>query len=68
MFENQRVITSGISQKLSLAGQNKIWDELEVRKIKDPNLDYLQVFRVAGHEIWVIDDGTATTMLFPDEY
>lgn len=68
MFESQRLITRGIEEKLSPFLQEKIWRELEERKQKNPGLDYLQVFKIAGLEIWIIDDGFATTMLLPEEY
>lgn len=68
MFEKQRLVTCGVLDRLSPAIQEKIWKELEERKQENPDLDYLQVFRIAGLEVWVIDDGMATTMLFPEEY
>jgi hypothetical protein len=68
VFETQRVLTRGIAENLSAYQIERIWQQLESRKRKNSNLDYLQVFSLAGQEIWVIDDGNATTMLFPSEY
>lgn len=68
MFENQKLLTKGIAENLTASQITKTWKELETRKQKNLKLDHLQVFKNAGQEIWIIDDGNATTMLLPDEY
>jgi len=68
MFTSQRVVTCGVMEKFSVEQQEQIWFELEARQRNDPNLDYLQVFHINQAEVWVIDDGNATTMLLPSEY
>lgn len=68
MFENQKLLTKGIAENLTASQIARIWQELEARRQKNPKLDYLQVFKNAGLEIWIIDDGSATTMLLPEEY
>ena len=94
-FKNQRYITKGVSDRVSLLLQLFMWqciDELDVPK------DYLQVFKLSIAEgkqkiehiqeepeykreyllntdtpifigkIFVIDDGTHSTMLLAEEY
>ena len=46
MFQNERYITSGIANELSLVLQATLWqliDEMDV-----PEKDYLQVFKLSG--------------------
>lgn len=68
MFDNEKLVSCGVMDKLSPEIQEKIWNELESRKTKNSALNHLQVFNITGFEIWVIDDGWATTMLLPEEY
>ena len=95
MFENQRYITRGVSERVSLPLQVFMWqciEELDVPK------DYLQVFELSAEngkqkikhiqeepefkreyllitdtpvlvsKIFVIDDGSHSTMLLAEEY
>ena len=67
MFDTARVVSDLVSEKLTKGQIALIWEGLEFRRdtIQDPGP--LQVFWLAGDEIWVYDDGKITTMLLPNE-
>jgi hypothetical protein len=66
MQENKKV-TSEVSEKLTMGQIEKIWQQVEAKKEHDPNPLSLQVFWLAGVEVWVINEGGITTMMFPNE-
>ncbi|TRZ48540.1 hypothetical protein D4Q80_03710 [bacterium] len=60
-------ITDRVSEKLTMGQIEKIWQQVDAKKERDPNPLSLQVFWFAGVEVWVIDEGGITTMMFPNE-
>ena len=60
-------ITDQVSEKLTMGQIEKIWQQVDAKKEHDPNFLSLQVFWFAGVEVWVIDEGGITTMMFPNE-
>jgi len=60
-------VTNEISEKLTMGQIERIWQQVDVRKERDPNPLSLQVFWFAGVEVWVVDEGGITTMMFPNE-
>ena len=67
MFDTARVVTDLVKERLTEGQIAIVWESLEFRRdtIQDPGP--LQVFWLAGCEIWVYDDGKITTMLLPNE-
>ena len=67
MFDTARVVSDLVLEKLTKGQIALIWEGLEFRRdtIRDPGP--LQVFWLAGDEIWVYDNGRLTTMLLPNE-
>ena len=45
----------------------RVWQQVDSRKEYDPNPLSLQVFWFAGVEVWVVNEGGITTMMFPNE-
>ena len=94
-FKNQRYITKGVSEKVSLLLQLFMWECIDNLTVPE---DYLQVFKLSAEnskqkiehiqeepcykreyllqtdtpifigKIFVIDDGTHSTMLLAEEY
>ena len=60
-------VTSEVSGKLTIGQIEKVWQQVDARKQYDPNLLSLQVFWFAGVEVWVVNEGGVTTMMFPNE-
>ncbi len=60
-------VTSEVSEKLTMGQIERVWQQVDARKEHDPNLLSLQVFWFAGVEVWVVDEGGVTTMMFPNE-
>ena len=60
-------ITDQVSEKLTMGQIERIWQQVDARKEHDPNLLSLQVFWFAGVEVWVVNEGGITTMMFPNE-
>ena len=60
-------VTSEVSEKLTIGQIERVWQQVDVRKQYDPNSLSLQVFWFAGVEVWVVDEGDITTMMFPNE-
>ena len=60
-------ITDQVSEKLTMGQIEKIWQQVDARKEHDPNPLSLQVFWFAGVEVWVVNEGGVTTMMFPNE-
>ncbi len=67
MFDTARVVTDLVSERLTNGQINLVWKGFEFRQdtIQDPGP--LQVFWLAGCEIWVYDNGRITIMLLPNE-
>ena len=69
LFVNERVITRGVADELSDEEMMWVWHELRARqRLYGKYLSYLQVFYVRQKKVWVLDDGSVTTMLLPEEY
>lgn len=66
MLEFKKV-TDQVSERLTMGQIERIWQQVDARKEQDPNRLSLQVFWFAGVEVWVIDEGGITTMMFPNE-
>ena len=60
-------VTSEVSEKLTMGQIEKVWQQVDVKKEHDPNSLSLQVFWFAGVEVWVVNEGGVTTMMFPNE-
>ena len=67
MQEFKKVTTSEVTEKLTMGQIEKIWQEVDIRKEHDLNQLSVQVFWFAGVEVWVINEGDITTMMFPNE-
>jgi hypothetical protein len=66
------VATAHLFNEISLAGLREIWNEyVEWRKnVKDtlPEEEQLFVTTMNGDKIWLIEDGQAFTMMYPEDY
>jgi hypothetical protein len=66
------VATSHLSNAVSLAGLMDIWNEfVHWRKHIMPTLpeaDRLFHTTMDGKKVWVIEDGVAFTLMYPDDY
>ena len=60
-------VSNEVCEKLTMGQIERIWQQVEARKEHDPNQLSLQVFWFAGVEVWVIDEGGITTLMFPNE-
>jgi len=60
-------VTSEVSEKLTMGQIERIWQKIDLRKEQDSNPLSLQVFWFAGVEVWVVNEGDVTTMMFPNE-
>ena len=67
MQEPKKVITNEVTEKLTIGQIEKVWQQVDTRKERDPNPLSLQVFWFAGVEVWVVNEGDVTTMMFPNE-
>ena len=67
MQEPKKVTTSEVTEKLTMGQIERIWQQVDVRKENNSNFLSLQVFWFAGVEVWVVDEGGVTTMMFPNE-
>ena len=66
MLEPKKV-TDQVSERLTMGQIEKIWQQVDTRKEDDPNRLSLQVFWLAGVEVWVVNEGGVITMMFPEE-
>ncbi len=66
MLEPKKV-TDQVSERLTMGQIEKIWHQVDTRKEDDPNRLSLQVFWLAGVEVWVVNEGGVITMMFPNE-
>lgn len=66
------VVTSHLHAEVSLAGLMEIWNEyVEWRKCVCPTLpeeEQMFVTEMNGNKVWVIEDGQAFTLLYPEDY
>jgi hypothetical protein len=60
-------ITDQVTEKLTMGQIERIWQQVDVKKERDPNTFRLQVFWFAGVEVWVVNEGGVITMMFPNE-
>ena len=60
-------ITDQVSEKLTMGQIEKIWQEVDAKRKDDSSRLSLQVFWLAGQEVWVVNEGGTITMLFPNE-
>ena len=67
MRDPKKVTTNEVSEKLTIGQIEKIWQQVDAKKEHDPNQLSLQVFWFAGVEVWVVNEGDITTMMFPNE-
>lgn len=67
MQEIKKVITNEVTEKLTIGQIERIWQQVDAKKEDDPNRLSLQVFWLAGVEVWVVNEGDITTMMFPNE-
>ena len=59
------VATDHLFSEVSLAGLMEIWNEY-VQKRKPQDNPF--VTKMNGNEVWVIEDGQAFTLLYPEDY
>ena len=66
------VATAHLFNEVSLAGLLEIWNEyVEWRKNVMPTLpeaDQMFVTTMDGEKVWLLEDGAAFTMLYPEDY
>ncbi len=66
------VATTHLFNEISLAGLREIWNEyVEWRtNVKDtlPEEEQMFVTTMNGDKIWVMEDGQAFTMMYPEDY
>ena len=65
------VATDHLFNEISLAGLMEIWNEFVVWKRKtEPESPREEIFttQMNGEEIWLIEDGAAYTMMYPEDY
>ena len=60
-------VTNEVSEKLTMGQIERIWQQVDARKEDDSNRLSLQVFWLAGQEVWVVNEGGIITMMFPKE-
>ncbi len=66
------VATANLFSQVSLAGLLEIWNEFVAWRTnvmpKLPEADQLFATTMNGDKIWLLEDGAAFTILFPEEY
>ena len=67
MQEIKKVTSNEVSEKLTMGQIEKIWQQVDANKKDDPDRLSLQVFWLAGVEVWVVNEGGVITMMFPKE-
>ena len=67
MQEFKKVTTNEVTEKLTIGQIERVWQQVDAKKECDPNTLSLQVFWFAGVEVWVVNEGGVTTMMFPNE-
>ena len=67
MQEFKKVTTNEVTEKLTMGQIERVWQQVDAKKERDPNTLSLQVFWFAGVEVWVVTEGDITMMMFPNE-
>ncbi|MDD5518836.1 MAG: hypothetical protein PHV98_05750 [Candidatus Omnitrophica bacterium] len=67
MQEFKKITTSEVTEKLTMGQIERVWQQVDAKKERDPNTLSLQVFWFAGVEVWVVNEGGVITMMFPNE-
>ena len=67
MFNTSRVVSDKVKETFTNGQINLVWEMLEFRRDTMQDPERLQVFWLAGCEVWVYDDDKVTTMLLPNE-
>ena len=66
------VATAHLFNEVSLAGLFEIWNEFVAWRIHImptlPEAEQMFVTEMNGNKIWLIEDGSAFTMMYPDDY
>ncbi len=66
------VATAHLFSQVSLAGLLEIWNEYVVWRTNEmpklPEADQLFATTMNGDKIWLLEDGQAFTMLYPEDY
>ena len=66
------VATNHLSSEVSLAGLLEIWNEFVDwnKNVKDtlPEEEQLFVTTMNGDKVWLIEDGAAYTLMYPEDY
>lgn len=66
------VATAHLFNEVSLAGLREIWNEFAPwqKNIMPflPEEDQMFVTQMDGNDVWLIEDGDAFTMLYPEDY
>lgn len=60
-------ITDQVTEKLTMGQIEKIWQQVDAKRKDDSSRLSLQVFWLAGQEVWVVNEGGVITMMFPNE-
>ena len=66
-MEEIKKVTDQVSERLTMGQIERIWQQVDAKKKDDPNRLSLQVFWLAGVEIWVVNEGGLITMMFHNE-
>ena len=67
MLKDNKVTSSEVEEKLTVGQIEKIWQQVDAKKEHDPNPLKVQVFWLAGVEVWVVEEDGIATMMFPNE-
>jgi len=66
------VVTEHLFSEVSLAGLLEIWNEFVYwrRNVKDtlPEEEQMFVTKMNGDKVWLIEDGAAFTLMYPEDY
>jgi len=60
-------VTDQVSERLTMGQIERIWQQVDTKKKDDSDRLSLQVFWLAGVEVWVVNEGGVITMMFPNE-
>lgn len=62
------VATAHVMEGISLAGIMEIWNEYVTTRKQGKIPDDIFVTKMNGDDVWVIEDGDAFTILYPEDY
>lgn len=62
------VATAHIFHEVSLAGLMEIWNEYVKKWANHPATNEPFITKMNGETVWVIDDGAAITIMYPEDY